>query len=138
MKTSIKTSPKKTYSVINNLIEKKISKKKSMPKTSYNQQDLFVKAEKVTESENLNLESLIDNALLQWKKEFENQEVKTESIGDLERLIKLRILLKEENESNSKLIQEIMSKVIDVLKDAIDDSEIRVKVYERLKEIEIG
>jgi hypothetical protein len=138
MKTSIKTSPKKTDLVINNLIDKKLSKKKSISKTSNIQQDLFIKPEKVTRSENLNLESLIDNALLQWKKEFENQEVKTESIGDLERLIKLRILLKEENESNSKLIQEIMSKVIDVLKDAIDDSEIRVKVYERLKEIEIG
>jgi hypothetical protein len=85
----------------------------------------------------IDLDDLIKKAIFQWKKEFEEQEVKTDTIGDLERLIKLKILIKDEKEKNDNIIQELLSMVIEVIKDTVADSDLRVKIYERLKEIQI-
>lgn len=82
-----------------------------------------------------NFENLIHNALSKWKKEFENDIVRTDSISDLEKLIKLDILVKDENRKSQDLIDKIMTKIIETIKILVEDPDLKIKIFEKFKEI---
>lgn len=79
------------------------------------------------------LSDLINNVINQWKKEFDSNSVKTESIMDLEKLVKLNILLKEENNRTKQITNEIVDKVIAAIKEVIEDPELLILIFEKLR-----
>jgi hypothetical protein len=82
------------------------------------------------------LNKLIRDAIEQWRKEFNNNIVKTDSINDLEKLIKLNFLLLDEKEKLKSIIDKIMLKIIDILKTTINDPELKITLFEKIKSIE--
>ena len=72
-----------------------------------------------------------------WKKNLENKNIKTDTIGDLEKLIKLRLLLVEENEKRKAFCEKVINEVIMIIKDEIEEYDLKIKILERLQNIEI-
>jgi hypothetical protein len=97
------------------------------------EQDTFQKSKSMNIE--FNFENLIHNALSKWKKEFENDIVRTDSISDLEKLIKLDILVKDENRKSQDLIDKIMTKIIETIKILVEDPDLKIKIFEKFKEI---
>lgn len=84
-----------------------------------------------------NIEFLLQRTLSHWKENLDSENVKADTIGDLEKLIKLRILLIDENEQKRIISEKLMISIIGIIKDVIDDPALRIKLFSRLKEIDI-
>jgi len=111
-------------------------------KINNEKEDKNIKANKLFEKETNNFESesieiLLKKTLFLWKKNLENKNIKTDTIGDLEKLIKLRLLLEDENEKKKMICEKVLDEVIMIIKDEIDEYDLKIKILERLKNIEI-
>ena len=111
-------------------------------KINNEKEDKNIKANKLFEKETNNFESesieiLLKKTLFLWKKNLENKNIKTDTIGDLEKLIKLRLLLEDENEKKKMICEKVLDEVIMIIKDEIDEYDLKIKIFERLKNIEI-
>ncbi len=84
-----------------------------------------------------NIEFLLQRTLSHWKENLDSENIKADTIGDLEKLIKLRILLIDENEQKRIISEKLMVSIIGIIKDVIDDPALRIKLLTRLKEIDI-
>jgi hypothetical protein len=84
------------------------------------------------------IESLLQKTLSRWKENLDSENIKTDTIGDLEKLIKLRLLLIDENEQKKITSEKIMTAVIGIIREVIDDSALRIKLLTKLKEIDIS
>jgi hypothetical protein len=84
---------------------------------------------------NPNLDELIHKALSKWKKEFDNDIVRTDSISDLEKLIKLNILIKDENIKHQNIIDNVLDKTIEIINNTVEESDLKIKIFERLKDL---
>jgi len=110
-------------------------------KINNEKEDKNIKANKLFEKETNNFESesieiLLKKTLFLWKKNLENKNIKTDTIGDLEKLIKLRLLLEDENEKKKMICEKVLDEVIMIIKDEIDEYDLKIKIFERLKNIE--
>ena len=85
-----------------------------------------------------NIEFLLQQTLSHWKENLDSENIKADTIGDLEKLIKLRLLLIDENEQKRVTAEKMMIAVIDIIKEVIEDTALRIKLLNRLKEIEIS
>jgi hypothetical protein len=83
-----------------------------------------------------NIESLLKKTLKQWKENLDSENIKADTIGDLEKLIKLRLLLFDEHTQKKQISEIIIREVIKVIRDVVDNSEMRLKLLEKLKEID--
>jgi len=111
-------------------------------KINNEKEDKNIKSNKLFEKETNNFESesieiLLKKTLFLWKKNLENKNIKTDTIGDLEKLIKLRLLLEDENEKKKMICEKVLDEVIMIIKDEIDEYDLKIKILERLKNIEI-
>jgi len=111
-------------------------------KINNEKEDKNIKSNKLFEKETNNFESesieiLLKKTLFLWKKNLENKNIKTDTIGDLEKLIKLRLLLEDENEKKKMICEKVLDEVIMIIKDEIDEYDLKIKIFERLKNIEI-
>jgi len=111
-------------------------------KNNIQQEDKIIKINKLSEKDinNFEIESieiLLKKTLFLWKKNLENKNIKTDTIGDLEKLIKLRLLLVEENEKRKAFCEKIINEVIMIIKDEIEEYDLKIKILERLQNIEI-
>jgi len=84
-----------------------------------------------------NIEFLLQQTLSHWKENLDSENIKADTIGDLEKLIKLRLLLIDENEQKRITAEKIMISVIAIIKEVIEDPAMRIKLLTRLKEIEL-
>ena len=110
-------------------------------KINNEKEDKNIKSNKLFEKETNNFESesieiLLKKTLFLWKKNLENKNIKTDTIGDLEKLIKLRLLLEDENEKKKMICEKVLDEVIMIIKDEIDEYDLKIKIFERLKNIE--
>ena len=85
-----------------------------------------------------NIEFLLQKTLSHWKENLDSENIKADTIGDLEKLIKLRLLLIDENEQKRLGSEKMMIAVIGIIREVIEDPTLRIKLLNRLKEIEIG
>jgi len=111
-------------------------------KNNIQQEDKIIKINKLSEKDinNFEIESieiLLKKTLFLWKKNLENKNIKTDTIGDLEKLIKLRLLLVEENEKRKAFCEKVINEVIMIIKDEIEEYDLKIKILERLQNIEI-
>jgi hypothetical protein len=111
-------------------------------KNNIQQEDKIIKINKLSEKDinNFEIESieiLLKKTLFLWKKNLENKNIKTDTIGDLEKLIKLRLLLVEEKEKRKAFCEKVINEVIMIIKDEIEEYDLKIKILERLQNIEI-
>jgi hypothetical protein len=83
-----------------------------------------------------NIDFLLKKTLEQWKGNLDSENIKADTIGDLEKLIKLRLLLFDEHTQKKQISEIILKEVISVIREVVDNPELRLKLLEKMKEID--